>query len=193
MQSVRNVLLGVWLGSLLAFPAAAQTGQQPPSKDPLSTWLRNAYNGGKNNITRAANKMPEEFYTLRPGAQIEVRTYGQIVGHLANFNYLWCSDAKGEKNPNQENDFEKVTSKADLVKALNDAFSYCDRVYSSLTDSSGMEMIEVTNDAGRKVHLLRISRLIQNHVHNNEHYGNMVTYLRMKSIVPPSSEPTPQR
>jgi len=179
MQSVRNVLLGVWLGSLLAFPAAAQTGQQPPSKDPLSTWLRNAYNGGKNNITRAANKMPEEFYTLRPGAQIEVRTYGQIVGHLANFNYLWC--------------FEKLTSKADLVKALNDAFSYCDRVYSSLTDSSGMEMIEVTNDAGRKVHLLRISRLIQNHVHNNEHYGNMVTYLRMKSIVPPSSEPTPQR
>ena len=193
MQSVRNVLLGVWLGSLLAFPAAAQTGQQPPPKDPLSTWLRNAYNGGKKNITRAADKMPEEFYTLRPGAQTEVRTFGQIVGHLANFNYLWCSDAKGEKNPNQGNDFEKLAAKADLVKALNDALSYCDRLYSSLTDASGMEIIEVTNDAGRKVQVLRISRLIQNHVHNNEHYGNMVTYLRMKSIVPPSSEPAPPR
>jgi len=193
MQSVRNVLLGVWLGSLLAFPAAAQTGQQPPPKDPLSTWLRNAYNGGKKNITRAADKMPEEFYTLRPGAQTEVRTFGQIVGHLANFNDLWCSDAKGEKNPNQGNDFEKLAAKADLVKALNDALSYCDRLYSSLTDASGMEIIEVTNDAGRKVQVLRISRLIQNHVHNNEHYGNMVTYLRMKSIVPPSSEPAPPR
>ncbi len=193
MQSVRNVLLGVWLGSLLVFPVAAQTGQQPPSKDPLSTWLRNAYNGDKKNITRAADKMPEEFYTLRPGPQMEVRTFGQIVGHLANFDYLWCSDAKGEKNPNQGNDFEKLTAKADLVKALTDAFSYCDRVYSSLTDASGMELIEVTNDAGRKVRLLRISRLIQNHVHNNDHYGNMVTYLRMKSIVPPSSEPAPQR
>ena len=193
MQSVRNVLLGVWLGSLLAFPAAAQTGQQPPSKDPLSTWLRNAYTGGKKNITRAADKMPEEFYTLRPGPQMEVRTFGQIVGHLANFNYLWCSDAKGEKNPNQGNDFERLTAKADLAKALNDALFYCDRLYSSLTDASGMETIEVTNDAGRRVQLLRISRLIQNHVHNNEHYGNMVTYLRMKSIVPPSSEPTPPR
>ena len=193
MQSVRNVLLGVLLGSVLGFPAAAQTGQQPPSKDPLSTWLRNAYNGGKKNITRAADKMPEEFYTLRPGAQTEVRTFGQIVGHLANFNYLWCSDAKGEKNPNQGNDFEKLAAKADLVKALTDALSYCDRVYSPLTDASGMEIIEVTNDAGRKVQVLRISRLIQNHVHNNEHYGNMVTYLRMKSIVPPSSEPAPQR
>src|SRR5947209_4042662 len=80
MHSVRNVLLGVWLGSLLVFPVAAQTGQQPPAKDPLSTWLRNAYNGDKKNITRAADKMPEEFYTLRPGPQMDVRTFGQIVG-----------------------------------------------------------------------------------------------------------------
>lgn len=193
MVSVKRVLVGTLLGSLLTLPAAAQSSPQPPSKDPLSAWLRNAYNNGRKDITRAADKMPEEDYGLRPGPQMEVRTFGQLVGHLANFNYLWCSDAKGEKNPNQGNDFEKLTGKADLIKALNSALSYCDSVYSALTDASAMEVIPVVTDSGRKVQVLRISRLIQNDVHNNEHYGNMVTYLRMKSIVPPSSEPAPTR
>jgi uncharacterized damage-inducible protein DinB len=182
----------VLLGSLLAIPAAAQTGQQPPA-NPLSTWLRNAYMGNRNVIVRSAEKMPEENYGLRPGPQEEVRTFGQQVGHVANYNFLWCAQAKGEKNPKAGNNLEKLATKAELLKALNDAFAYCDGVYSSLTDASGTEMIDITQESGRQTRNLRMALLILNYGHNNEIYGNMVTYMRMKSIVPASSEPRPQQ
>jgi uncharacterized damage-inducible protein DinB len=191
MRSMRKIIVSVLFGCLLVIPAAAQTGQKDSSANPLSSSLRNLYKGTHNDIARAAEKMPEEFYGLRPGPQMEVRTYGQIVGHLANFNYMWCAQAKGEKNPNEGNDFEKVTSKADLVKAINGALNYCDGVYATLTDASGMQMIEVTQENGKQQRVLRISQLMLNVFHNNEHYGNIVTYLRIKSIVPPSSEPAP--
>ena len=180
------------LGTCLAIPAIAQTDQQPPA-NPLSTWLRNAYMGNRNNIVKSAEKMPEENYGMRPGPQEEVRTFGQQVGHVAKFNYLWCSEAKGEKNPSAGNDPEKLTTKAELMKILNDAFAYCDGVYTSLTDASGMEMIDITQESGRHTRNLRMALLILNYGHNNEIYGNIVTYLRMKSIVPSSSEPRPQQ
>ena len=66
----------------------------------MAAYVRNAYMGNKNNILRSAEKMPEEFYGLRPGPQEEVRTFGQHLAHVANYNFLWCSQAKGEKNPN---------------------------------------------------------------------------------------------
>jgi uncharacterized damage-inducible protein DinB len=176
------------LGFFLAFPLAGQTSQQAPPKD-LSAWLRNSYSMNRKFIARAAEKMPEDFYNLRPGAQPEVRTFGQLVGHLADFNYRWCSDAKGEKNPMEETELEKLASKADLVKALNSALTYCDGAYAMLTDANSMDLVQGTRDDGTKVPVLRISRLISNLAHNNEHYGNLVTYMRIKSIVPPSSEP----
>jgi len=176
------------LSSLLALPLAAQTSPQAPPKD-LSAWLRNSYAVNRKFIARTAEKMPEEFYGLRPGAQPEVRTFGQLIGHLANFNYRWCSDAKGEKNPMEETDFEKLAAKADLVKGLNSALTYCDGAYATLTDANSKDMVQGTRDDGTKAPVMRISRLISNLAHNNEHYGNLVTYLRIKSIVPPSSEP----
>jgi len=183
-----RIISGVILSSFLAFPMAAQTNQQPPPKD-LSAWLRNSFAMNRKFIARAAEKMPEDFYGIRPGAQPEVRTFGQLVGHLADFNYRWCSDAKGEKNPMQETELEKLASKADLVKALNSALTYCDGAYAMLTDANSMDLVQGTRDDGTKVPVLRISRLISNLAHNNEHYGNLVTYMRIKSIVPPSSEP----
>jgi hypothetical protein len=180
------------LGCLLAIPATAQTDQQP-SANPLSTWLRGAYMGNRNNIVRTADKMPEENYGLRPGPQQEVRTFGQQVGHVANFNFFWCSQAKGEKNPNAGNDLQKLTTKAEFMKALNDAFAYCDGVYAALTDASGAETIDITQENGRQTRNLRMGLLILNYGHNNEIYGSMVSYLRMKSIVPPASEPRPQQ
>src|SRR5437016_6569260 len=187
-------ILGL-LGSLLATPAAAQTGGQSGATpaNPLATWLRNAYMGNRNVIVRSAEKMPEENYGMRPGTQQEVRTFGQQVGHVANYNFLWCSQAKGEKNPNAGNNLEKVSTKAEFLKALNDAFAYCDGVYSALTDASGTEMIEITQESGRQTRNLRMALLILNFAHNNEIYGNMVIYMRMKDIVPTSSEPRPQQ
>ena len=190
-----KLFIAVLLGSLLAIPAAAQTGQQSGagSANPLSTWLRNAYMGNRNTIVRSAEKMPEENYGMRPGTQQEVRTFGQQVGHIANYNFLWCAQAKGEKNPNAGTNLEKLNTKAEFLKALNDAFAYCDGVYSSLTDASGTEMIDITQESGRQTRNLRMALLILNFAHNNEIYGNIVTYMRMKDIVPSSSEPRPQQ
>ncbi len=137
--------------------------------------------------------MPEEFYGLRPGPQEEVRTFGQQVGHVANYNFLWCSQAKGEKNPNAGNNLEKLATKAEFMKAASEAFAYCDGVYGALTDAAGTEMIDITQENGRQTRNLRMGLLILNYAHNNEIYGSMVSYMRMKSIVPPASEPRPQQ
>ena len=173
---------------LLAISAIGQPGQ-PATANPLSTWLRGAFTGNRNNIVRTAEKMPEENYGLRPGAQEEVRTFGQQVGHVANYNFLWCSQAKGEPNPNAGKNLEKLASKAEFTKALNDAFAYCEGVYNALTDASGTEMVDITQENGQTRRNLRMALLILNYGHNNEIYGSMVTMLRMKNIVPPASEP----
>jgi uncharacterized damage-inducible protein DinB len=164
----------------------------PGQINPLSTWLRNAYLGNRNNIVRTAEKMPEENYGMRPGAQTEVCTFGQQVAHVATYNFLWCSQAKGEKNPNPGN-LDKLTSKAEIVKVLNDAFTYCDSAYNALTDASGAEVVDITQENGRQTRNLRMGLLTLNYGHNNEIYGSMVVYLRMKNIVPPASEPRPQQ
>jgi uncharacterized damage-inducible protein DinB len=183
---MRTALTLVALAVSCAAPAFAQNATAPPT---TSSWLRGAYMNNRAYIARAAEKMPEEHYGLRPGTQPEVRTFGQLIGHLATFNYLWCSQAKGEKNPGAGTDFEKLPNKAALVKAVNDALAYCDGVYGALTDASGQELLTITQENGRKTQSLRLSLLVLNYGHNNEHYGNVVSYMRMKDIVPPSSEP----
>ena len=180
------------LVALLVVVGASAFAQTPPAdqSNPLSTWLRGAYSRNRDNIVRTAEKMPEENYGMRPGEQTNVRTFGQQVTHVANFNFLWCSQAKGEKNPNPGN-LDTLTAKADILKVLNDAFAYCDGAYSALTDASGAETIDITQESGRQTHSLRMGLLILNYGHNNEIYGSMVAYLRMKNIVPPASEPRP--
>jgi uncharacterized damage-inducible protein DinB len=111
-----------------------------------------------------------------------VRSFGQIIGHVAEDNYLICASAMGEKPP--VTDIEKTkTTKADLVKALADSIAYCGKAYGSLTDASGAEMMPFF---GRK--MARLSILDFNTAHDYEHYGNLSTYMRLKGIVPPSSE-----
>jgi uncharacterized damage-inducible protein DinB len=192
MRTFRHVLpLSVWLLSGVLAGAAFSQSTAPAPDNPMSTWLRDAYKRNHAGIVRMAEKMPEEFYDLRPGAQQEVRTFGQQVGHVANYNFLWCSQAKGEKNPNTAN-LEKLGTKAEFIKAVNDAFAYCDGVYSALTDASGAEVMDITQESGRQTRNLRMGLLTLNYAHNNEIYGSMVVYLRMKNIVPPASEPRPQ-
>jgi uncharacterized damage-inducible protein DinB len=185
-----NTFAVVLCGLALVLPAAAQQGQQGPAT--VAAYVRNAYMGGKNNILRSAEKMPEEFYGLRPGPQMEVRTFGQHLAHVANFNFLWCSQAKGEKNPSAGINLEKtLTTKAEFVKAVTDSFTYCDSAYNALTDASGAEIVDITQESGAQMKRPRMALLIMNIVHNSELYGNLVTTMRMKSIVPPSSEPRP--
>jgi uncharacterized damage-inducible protein DinB len=189
-MNMRTCYRIAWLASLAA--AAFAQGAQPAEDNPMSTWLRDAYTRNRATILRTAEKMPEDSYDMRPGAQPEVRTFGQQVGHVANYNFLWCSQAKGEKNPNTAN-LEKLGTKAEFIKALNDAFAYCDGVYQGLTDRSGSEVIDITQESGRQTRNLRMGLLTLNYAHNNEIYGSMVVYLRIKNLVPPASEPRPQQ
>jgi uncharacterized damage-inducible protein DinB len=172
----------------LVVPAAVTLGQEKPAApapaNPLSTWNKMAYGRVKDILLRSAEKMPEENYSFKPVDT--VRSYGQIVGHIADAQYLFCSIALGEQNPGLKIEQTK-TSKADLIAALNSAFAYCDKAYDGMTDASAAQVVKLFgNDAPR------LSALTVNNMHDLEHYGNLVTYMRMKNIVPPSSEQPPQ-
>ena len=160
---------------------AAQAAPPVPPAQPLSASLKSMWDTLRLNLVQSAEKMPEADYGFQPAK--EVMTYGQLLAHVANSSYSYCARGKGEDNPNKE-DFQKTrTAKADIVKALNDAMTYCDGVYGGMTDAAAMELVK----AGQNL-VPRARFLITNISHDNEHYGNLVTYLRIKGLVPPSTE-----
>ena len=132
-------------------------------------------------ITRSAEKMTEEDYNYKPTP--DVRSFAAIVGHVADAQYSFCSAVLGEKSPGLNIEKTK-TSKADLVAAVKAAFAYCDKAYAFVTEANGGD--KVSFFGGQRA---RLSVLSFNTMHNFEHYGNLVTYMRMKGVVPPSSEP----
>ena len=159
---------------LLALPMMAQGPVNPISAD-----LKSAWSQIKGYVARAADKMPEDQYSFKPTP--EVRSYGQLIGHIADAQYMICGAAKGEQ---KMLGIEKSkTSKGELIAALAESTAYCDAVYNALTDASGAETVKMF---GRE--RPRMGALQMNVAHDFEHYGNMVTYLRMKGLVPPSSE-----
>ena len=171
--------------------AAALAQENPPKAavvpapdSPLSAWNKVAYGRVKDILLRSAEKVPEENYNFKPTDA--VRSFGQIVGHVADAQYLFCSIELSEKNPAPKIEQSK-TSKADLVAALKDAFAYCDKAYDSMTDASATQMVKLFGNDAPKLDVLTV-----NNMHNMEHYGNLVTYMRLKNIVPPTSEPTVQ-
>lgn len=133
------------------------------------------------NIVKAAEKMPEEDYSFRPATT--VRSYGQLIGHVIDAHYMFCGPLSAESKapPDAE---KKLTSKADLVKSLKESVGYCNAAIERLTDAQAAEPVKFF---GRDQ--ARLSILSMNIAHDNEHYGNIVTYLRIKGLVPPSSEP----
>jgi uncharacterized damage-inducible protein DinB len=139
------------------------------------------WDGLKLNLVQSAEKMPEADYGFQPTK--DVMTYGQLLAHVANSSFSYCARGKGEDNPNKE-DFQKTrTAKADIVKALHDAVAYCDGVYGAMTDAAAMELVKSGQNLVPKARFL-----ITNLSHDNEHYGNLVTYMRIKGLVPPSTE-----
>jgi uncharacterized damage-inducible protein DinB len=171
-------LLPTILLCLLALPALSEEKQS--SDNPFSAINKRGYERTKGILLRSAEKMPEEDYTFRPVDT--VRTYGQIIGHLADAQYLFCSTASREKNPDLKIEKTK-TSKADLVGALKDGFAYCDKVYDAMTDAAAIQTVTFFGNDVPKFAVLSV-----NIGHNMEHYGNLVTYMRIKGIVPPTSE-----
>lgn len=145
----------------------------------------------RRNLADAAEEMPAEDYAFRPTP--EVRTFGQLIGHVINANFLFCSQAVGKKSPTMTN-YEKVTDKAALVKALNDSLAYCDAVYAATTDANFLHPVKVSYGPGSPSgNTVRGAVLMYNIAHNNEHYGNIVVYMRLKGLVPPSTARAQQR
>jgi uncharacterized damage-inducible protein DinB len=126
--------------------------------------------------------MPESAYAYRPVP--EVRTFGQLIGHITDFLYLLCSDAVEEANPDAR-EFETLTSKTALVEAVTEASAYCSSVWEQATDEWLMEPIDSIFGESQP----RVGILAFNNSHTNEHYGNIVTYMRLNDLVPPSSAP----
>ena len=180
-----SVVLMLLITAVSARSQAQKAVEKPKNQDnPLSTFNKHIYGHVKDVLLRSAEKMPEENYSFKPTDT--VRSYGQIVGHVADAQYLFCSIALGEKNPALKIEQSK-TSKADLIAALKDAFAYCDKAYDGMTDASATQMVKLFEIDAPKLGVLTV-----NNMHNMEHYGNLVTYMRMKNIVPPTSEPRSQ-
>ena len=173
--------LGAASAPLLA-QEAAQTPAAPPA-NPISASEKGVYAYISGAVVGAAEKMPEANYSFKPTP--DVRSFGQLVGHVADASYNFCSQVAGEQPPAK--DIEKTkTTKADLVAAIKDSVAYCTKVYGGMTDAKGAEMMKMFN-----FNLAKLTILSVNTAHTDEHYGNMVTYLRLKGIVPPTSDNQP--
>jgi len=166
----------------------AQGRSRAGTGNPISESLRRQWNSVSKNIAASAEMMPESNYGFKPVDT--VRTFGQVVAHVAGANYLICSAAKGEKkSPYTEDEFEKtLTAKADIVKALTASLVYCDGQFTALDDKSGAELVAMPFGMPKTA---RAGALMMNVGHMNEHYGNLVTYFRIKGMVPPSSQTGP--
>lgn len=168
-------------GLLLAVTAAS--AQAPPAgqKVGVAARLQQAYAQLKTNLTQAADKMTEADASFKPAP--EIRAFAGQFAHVAQFHYLFCSQVKGGTNPNTANLEQTATTKADAVKALADSFTYCDDAFSTLTDESAAQF--VANRGGEQAKAVPLINLI---AHDNEEYGIITVYLRLKSMVPPSTE-----
>jgi uncharacterized damage-inducible protein DinB len=178
----------VKLAALAVLAYSIALGAQTPTKsgNPISDAIRGGWNGAKRNMLGSVKVMPEGKYSFKPAET--VRTYGQILAHVACANNEFCAPARGEKPPFTEDHFEKTaTTPAAIAKAVQDSVTYCDAAYTALTDASAAEIITGPFNGGKQA---RAAGLISNISHNNEHYGNLVTYLRINGLVPPSSAPS---
>jgi len=169
----RSILLVAALGFALVLQAA---------DNPLSTELKQNYDQRKAALLAEADRMSDADYSFK--ATPEVGTFGSRVAHVADAHILICSAVKGEtKKP----DTAGKTSKADLVAALKASFDYCDGAYGSLTDAAATDTVKIFGQPQTK-----LSALWGNVAHDSEMYGYMAVYLRLKGLVPPSSERRPK-
>lgn len=160
----------------LLIPATAALAEERPQK----AFNQKAYQFLKEVVLRSAERMPEESYAFKPVDT--VRTFGQLIGHVADSQYAICSIALGEKNPSPKVEKTK-SSKAELIAALKESFSYCDRALDAVTPANAGDMLKFHGQD-----MTRLDVLTANNMHTVEHYGNIITYLRIKGLVPPSTE-----
>ncbi len=172
---------------LCAAPAAAQQTVSAVTPNPTFAvgTTKSMWEAMTNYIIKAAEQMPEADYAFKPTK--DVRTFGQLIGHVAGAQNMFCAAALGEKAASEDDIEKSTTTKAGLVAALKASSENCQRAYAqSDASSEAATMLFGTS-------FTRLRVLVMNATHNSEHYGNIVTYMRIKGMVPPSSQPAPPR
>lgn len=172
---MRRVIL---LLSLTAGSLGAQSGSG--SANTAVAVARGNWLSGHNNVLKTAEQLPDSLLAYRPTAL--VRSFGELFGHVAGAEYMFCAAVLGEP-PRAEDAVEKAAkTKGALIQALKDAGTYCERAY-VITDAASLGMTKLFGSDRSKLDVL-----VLNATHDWEHYGNLVTYLRLKGLVPPSSQ-----
>ena len=174
--------LAAILATIAAGPLLAQT--ETNQTDPLIATALDAAGYVKEMFTKAAAQMSEEDYAFKPTP--EVRSFGQLLAHVADSNYFFCATVKGEEPP--AGGVEKTkTTRADIQRALAESFAYCDGAYAAMTDATARSMIEFMGKPRPALGLL----IFRTH-HAALHYGNAITYIRLRGQVPPAPPGQPQ-
>jgi uncharacterized damage-inducible protein DinB len=163
------------------FLFAAMLSAQETPDNPLVATSKGMYAISKDDVMGSVDKIPDALWSYQPTK--EVRTFGQLFAHIADGQYEFCGVATEGKPVSK--DIEKTAkTKAEIVAALKEAFAYCDAAYANLTDAKAPELVTFFG-----TRMTRLGALDFNVAHNMEHYGNLVTYMRLEGIVPPSSTP----
>jgi hypothetical protein len=172
--------------AVLALIGIAGIGLQAQTTYPFIAELKQNYGIIKNNHLRMAEKMPEEHYGFKPAP--EIRSFAEALAHTADTMSRSCTlVAAGES---KTVDAATKKTKADLIAALKASYAICDAILDSLTDAGASDMVKLGQSTRTRS---KLGLLIGMTSHANEQYGYMAVYLRLKGIVPPSTENETQR
>lgn len=163
-------------------PLLAQSAPRQPAHSPVA-YARALWTEVSDYLLRAAVQMPDSLYGYKPTP--EVRSYFETLDHIAASQNGYCRLAMGEKFTGSGNHTGAKT-KAELVDSLRASNAVCARAY-------GQSDADAESPAYPGDKRSRLYQLMENATHDNEHYGNIVTYLRLNHFVPPSSQPEPAK
>jgi len=186
MRHVLIIAIAIHAWSAAAYAQTSDGGFDKALSPSLAATAKAMHATIRRDLAEAAEAMPAEDFGFKPTP--EIRSFAQLVGHVITANFFFCSQAKSAAMPTTTN-FERVADKAALIKALTDALAYCDAVYQSTSDAEFNQAVTLNGFPGMnpKTATIRGAVLMFNTTHNNEHYGNIVVYLRLKGKVPPST------
>jgi hypothetical protein len=172
--------LPIILCSLLA------VAQQPPTGQKFtvaSSIVQRGYKGLQRNLTEAAQKMPDADYSFRPTPQM--RPFSQLVAHVALAQYGTCAQLLGQPDVHEKDKEENIKTKSEALALLKASTALCDQAFAGLTDENMHDLIkspQYNNEVARGLFVTGTNS------HGNEMYGTMAVYLRLKGIVPPTTE-----
>lgn len=185
MNHVSKFVVVAALGLAVSALAAPRALSAQTPGDAAIAGIRDQWTGMIANITAAAEELTDVEYAFRPIAT--VRTFGELIGHVAGTQNMICAAVLGDKQPAEDAIEKSAKTKKELVAALKASNAYCAKAY-AIPAASATAQVDMFGQKSSKVGALAL-----NAVHDGEHYGNIVTYMRMQGKIPPSSKPAPKK